>query len=388
MKIKSLSAKAINDTRGEKTVEISLKTDLGNFIASAPNGKSRGEFEINPWKKNIVSDINAVNKFFIEDINFREFNDLHLIEDSFSDRVGGNTMVALQSAFLKALAGKEDKEVWELVSESIRSKPKKIPFPIGNIIGGGAHSNWKSTVFQEFHLIPFGNMNKNREVLKRGWENAREILSNLDKNFKRKTNDENAWQTTIDDKNIIEVMTDIKENMVDEFGIKVHLGVDVAGSEFFKIKNYVYKKDKFSKDYQIKYMQNLSDKFYYIEDPLEQNDFSGFSEILKKSKSLIVGDDLTASNPERLKLAIRNKSINGVIIKPNQIGSLLKVRELVEICKKNNIKMIFSHRSGETSENIIADVAFGFQSDFVKFGAFGPGRDEKLRRLSEIEEKL
>src|SRR3989344_6018440 len=103
MKIKSLSAKAINDTRGEKTVEISLKTDLGNFIASAPNGKSRGEFEINPWKKNIVSDINAVNKFFIEDINFREFNDLHLIEDSFSDRVGGNTMVALQSAFLKAL---------------------------------------------------------------------------------------------------------------------------------------------------------------------------------------------------------------------------------------------------------------------------------------------
>ena len=390
MKIKKLVAKQIKDTRGEETIEIKLVTDDGEFIASAPNGKSRGEFEAPVWKKSLSEDIKEVNKYFIEDINFREFNDLKLIEEAFSDRVGGNTMVALEYVFLKALAVKEDKKVWQLINP----RAKKIPFPIGNIIGGGAHSNWKSTVFQEFHLIPMGNSKTNKEILKRGWENAREILGNIDNkplgkvSKKLKTNDENAWQTTLDDKKVIEIMGDVKENMIDEFNVKVHLGIDVAASEFLKGKNYIYKKDKYSRDYQIKYIQNLSDKCYYIEDPLEQNDFLGFAEIRKKSKGLIVGDDLTTSNPERLKLAIKNKSINGIIIKPNQIGSLLKVKELVEICKKNSIKMIFSHRSGETSESIISDLAVGFEADFVKFGALGKGRDEKLNRLIEIEEEI
>ena len=183
-------------------------------------------------------------------------------------------------------------------------------------------------------------------------------------------------------------MDNVKENMIEEFGCKVHIGIDVAASSFYKNGNYIYKNGRKNVKEQIEYMKKLSDKFYYLEDPLEENDFKGFSEILKKSKGLIVGDDLTVTNLERLEIAIKNKSINAIIIKPNQVGSLIEVKKIISFCKKNNIKMIFSHRSGETSESIISDLAFGFQTDFVKFGALGKGRDEKLQRLAEIEKSL
>ena len=103
---------------------------------------------------------------------------------------------------------------------------------------------------------------------------------------------------------------------------------------------------------------------------------------------MIVGDDLTTTNPERLKKAIKLKSINGIIVKPNQIGSLIKVKEVCEIAKKNNIKTVFSHRSGETEESILADLAFGFQADFLKCGITGDVREVKIKRLVEIESSL
>ena len=385
MKIKKLVAKEIKDTRGEETIEVKLITSDGEFIASAPNGKSRGEFEASVWKKSLAGDIKAVNNYFIEDILINNFDDLVLIENAFSDRVGGNTMIALEYCFLKALAKQEDKQVWELINP----RASKMPVPIGNIIGGGKHSASSKSVFQEFHIIPVANsFELANKILKRADENADEILRNTDSNFKGKLNDENAWISGLNEEKIIEVMDNVKENMIEEFGCKVHIGIDVAASSFYKNGNYIYKNGKKNVKKQIEYMKKLSDKFYYLEDPLEENDFKGFSEILKKSKGLIVGDDLTVTNLERLEIAVKNKSINAIIIKPNQVGSLIEIKKIVSFCKKNNIKMIFSHRSGETKEDIISDLAFGFGADFVKFGALGKGRDEKLQRLIEIEKSL
>src|SRR3989344_7664085 len=385
MKVKKLVAKEIKDTRGEETIEVKLITSDGEFIASAPNGKSRGEFEASVWKKSLAGDIKAVNNYFIEDILINNFDDLVLIENAFSDRVGGNTMIALEYCFLKALAKQEDKQVWELINP----RASKMPVPIGNIIGGGKHSASSKSVFQEFHIIPVANsFELANKILKRADENADEILRNTDSNFKGKLNDENAWISGLNEEKIIEVMDNVKENMIEEFGCKVHIGIDVAASSFYKNGNYIYKNGKKNVKKQIEYMKKLSDKFYYLEDPLEENDFKGFSEILKKSKGLIVGDDLTVTNLERLEIAVKNKSINAIIIKPNQVGSLIEIKKIVSFCKKNNIKMIFSHRSGETKEDIISDLAFGFQSEFVKFGALGKGRDEKLQRLIEIEKAL
>lgn len=138
------------------------------------------------------------------------------------------------------------------------------------------------------------------------------------------------------------------------------------------------------------------DNLFYVEDPLNENDFSGFRDLLKQVKKLkqkgkgclIVGDDLTTTNPERLKQAIKMKSINAIIVKPNQIGSLIKMKQVIGIAKKNRIKTIISHRSGETLDNTIADFAIGFGCDFIKTGIYGKVRESKLKRLVNIENKL
>jgi len=385
MKIKELRAKSIKDTRSESTIEISLKTNKGEFISSSPNGKSTGKFEVKSWKKSLKDDIKTVNNYFIEDIVFERFSDLKLIEEIFKDRVGGNTLIAIEYVFLKALAKSEDKEVWELIN------PRANVFPalIGNAIGGGLHSSNKGKPdFQEFHFIPMTNISKAVEINKLALENCRIILRNIDKKFKEEKNDENAWQTSLNNEQVIEVMKDVRDNIVDEFGITMHIGIDVAASSFYKKGKYIYKNPKSGKikKEQINYIRKLAKDIFYLEDPLEENDFIGFSKI--HSKGLIVGDDLTTTNLERLKIAYLKKSINAIIVKPNQIGSLLEVKEIVEFCKKNKIKIVFSHRSGETGDNILADLAFGFEADFIKTGITGKGRDEKLNRLIEIERSV
>jgi enolase len=123
-----------------------------------------------------------------------------------------------------------------------------------------------------------------------------------------------------------------------------------------------------------------------LEDGLDEKDFSGFRGLTKKG--LIVGDDLTTTNLERLEKAIRMKSINGIIVKPNQIGSLLEVRRVIELAKNQGIKTIISHRSGETTDNTIADLGAGFGCDFIKTGIYGKVRRAKLKRLIKIQRKL
>ena len=146
-----------------------------------------------------------------------------------------------------------------------------------------------------------------------------------------------------------------------------------------------------TKDEQSFYMSSLVKNFnlFYMEDPFEEEDFASFTALLKKyPNTLIVGDDLTVTNIKRLEKAIEMKSINAIIVKPNQNGSLIQVKSICELAKKKNIKIVFSHRSGETEENILADLAFGFQADFFKCGITGKERESKIKRLIEIEKKL
>ena len=173
----------------------------------------------------------------------------------------------------------------------------------------------------------------------------------------------------------------------------VNLGIDVASSSFYKRKKYHYENPRLirTSEEQFSYLSNLIKNYnlFYIEDPFEENDFESFSLLLKKfPNSLIIGDDLTVTNSERLEKAIEKKSINAIIVKPNQCGSLLEVRRVCEIADKHRIKKVFSHRSGETEEYILADLAFGFQADFLKIGIDGYGREEKINRLIEIEKSL
>ncbi|MFA4953121.1 MAG: enolase C-terminal domain-like protein [Candidatus Pacearchaeota archaeon] len=394
MIIKEVDAKSILDSRKEKTIFVSIKTSAGNFSASSPTGKSTGKFEAKAYKKNLEEDIQALKDFsdYFSKENIDCFEDLRRIEEVVDGHIGANSLFALESAVLKSLAKEKGKEVWELINP----KANKIPKFVGNCIGGGKHSNieGKKPDFQEFLLIPDSNsaiqsfdVNRNAKV------DAQIILKNIDEKFKGEKNDENAWISSLDDKRVLEVLKDLKDNAWDERSLYLNVGIDVAASSFCKRRKYNYENPmlKRDRDEQFRYLSNLIKNYnlFYIEDPFEENDFGSFSKLLKKFPDrLIVGDDLIVTNSKRLKKAIEEKSVNAIIVKPNQCGSLLEVARVCELAKKNKIKIIFSHRSGETEENILADLAFGFQADFFKCGIDGKEREAKLRRLIEIEKEL
>jgi enolase len=355
MKIRGVSAKAILDSRKEKTVLVSIKTDVGEFSASSPSGKSTGKYEAKSYHTSLEGDIKAIKQlsdYFSEEI-IEKFEDLRRIEDIVDRQIGANTLFAFESAILKAIAKEKKKEIWELISPNA----KTFPLLVGNCIGGGKHSTLlRKPDFQEFLLVPeTKNVKEAFEINKKIKIEVKEILARGDSKFKGEKNDEDAWAVSLNEKEVLDVLKKTR----------LKLGVDVASSSFYKRKNYNYKNPVFkrNKEEQLEYMSNLIKNFnlYYIEDPFDENDFEGFAKLLERfSYVLIVGDDLTTTNPERLKKAIKMKSINAII----------------------------SHRSGETEETILADLAFGFQTDFFKCGITGKEREAKIRRLIEIEKSL
>ena len=400
VEIKGISAKAILDSRKEKTISVSIKTNVGSFSASAPNGKSIGKHEIKSYKKSLDEDVRQLKKFddyFLKE-EIEKFEDLRRIEDIVDGHIGANTLFAFESAILKALAKEQKKEIWQLINPKARLFPRLV----GNCIGGGKHSasapraypekfslkifteGNKKPDFQEFHLIPnFKSVKKSFEANQVAKKEIKEILNMFDKKFKSETNDENAWKVSLNDKEVLDILK------------KVHLpiGLDVAASSFCKRKNYNYKNPmlKRTKEEQLGYLSNLIKNFkiFYIEDGFDEEDFESFAKLLKRfPESLIVGDDLIVTNYKRLQKAIEFKSVNAIIVKPNQCGSLLEVAKVCELAKEHKIKLVFSHRSGETNESILADLAFGFGADFFKCGIDGKEREVKLKRLIEIEESL
>lgn len=400
--IKEVSAKAIFDSRKEKTIEISINTNVGKFSASAPQGKSTGKHEIKTYKKSLDGDIKKIKEFseyFSEEI-IEKFEDLKRIEDILEGHVGGNSFFAFESAVLKALAKEQKKEIWELVYENFNPN-KKFPRLVGNCVGGGAHtaihgnssefprSSAKHFVerkpdFQEFELIPNKKtVAESFEENKKAKEKIKGLLETKDKNFSGKKNDENAWVTSLNEKEVLDVLNEIG----------IPMGADIAASGFYKRKKYSYNNPMLKRDAeeQFGYVSNLIKNYnlIYVEDAFGEEDFESFAKLLKKHpNSLIVGDDLTVTNSKRLKKAIEMKAINAIIVKPNQCGSLLEVKRVIELAKENNIKTVFSHRSGETNETILADLAFGFGADFFKCGTEGDIRINKIKRLIEIENSL
>ena len=175
--------------------------------------------------------------------------------------------------------------------------------------------------------------------------------------------------------------------------LNIPLGIDAASSTFFKRKKYLYNNPIFKRtdEEQFFYVSNLIETFdlLYIEDPFDEEDFKNFAKLRKKfPEKLIVGDDLTTTNYKRVSEAIKSKSITALIVKPNQIGFLSEVKRVCKLAKENNIKIVFSHRSGDTEEDILADLAFGFGADFFKSGITGKVREIKIKRLIEIQKSL
>ena len=412
MIVQDVRARKIQNSRGENTLAVVVETKDGKFEASAPGGVSRGRNEAEPFSvKGVDFSINFVNvlgkKIIIDKIIFNDFSDLAKLEElirkfdktkEFS-LVGANAVYALEAALLKAIAASYELQLWSLLTEG--KKPKKLPTPLGNCIGGGKHAKQeKKTDFQEFLLLPktkhffdayFINLQSYKEAKK-------EILER-DRAWKGSLTDESAIASTLDNEAVLCLLSDVSKKIKDTLNIEVRLGLDVAASSFWNGVNYTYKSlpdsQRLGREEQLNCILDLIEKYNlaYVEDPLDEKDFDGFARLLRIVKErnlncLIAGDDLVCTQLERLQKAIETKSINAVVIKPNQNGSLLAVKEVIDLARKNDISTIISHRSGETLDNTIAHLAVGWGIPIIKAGILGRERFAKLHELLRIERAL
>ncbi len=384
MKIKEVKARKIKDSRGDWTIEIYVN----GCSASSPNGKSTGKFETKPYMKSLDFCIDFINKNNWN-MNVNKFDDLKKFEKELAKKIkkksarefGANALFAFECAILKAVAKEEGKELWQ----AINPKAKKFPYPVGNAIGGGLHSikNKVRPNFQEFLVIPQSkSFFDNVKIMNYVYSEAGKVLQSKEKN------DEGAWLVENDNKEVLDLLNYLRKKAEMKFGVKIGLGIDVAASTFYKNGKYNYHNIKLDNKEQLRFMQEIIYNYdlFYLEDGLEQGDWNGFIELTKKSNGcLIVGDDFIATQISRLKKAIKMKAVSAVIVKPNQNGSLIELKEIFGICKKHGIKTVMSHRSGETTDNALADLAFGFGADFIKCGISGKEREIKLYRLRKIE---
>ncbi len=379
MILKEVRAKTISDSRGEKTIEVSVN----GAIASSPSGKSTGIYESKPYYKNLAFCVGFLNTWARE-IDINSFDDLVKVEKEICKQLklkkpelfGGNALFAFESALLKALARSQKKELWQLINPRARG----VPVPVGNAIGGGLHSEHfkKHPVFQEFLIIP------REKSAAANVRTMKDVYVQLGRTFKaKKTNDEGAWHVAEDDEAILKQLYNYRS--------VVNLGIDVAASSFYKKPLYRYHAISRTPPLQAHHILELARLYgvLYLEDPMEQEDFSGFKQLTKDlQNTLIVGDDLTATHLERIKKAHHMSAINAVIVKPNQHGSLLHVREIANYCRTHKLVMIFSHRSGETMDDALVDYAVAFGAHYLKAGIATQWREVKLARLLEIEENL
>lgn len=418
--LKKIDAREILDSRGNPTIEVELSLENGTIGRSAvPSGASTGKHEAVELRDkdesryngkgvlNAVAQIEGeIAKHLINKEYDQESLDLDLIKLDGTDnksRLGANAILGVSLAFAQALAKNNNQELFEIINQSdvYRRSIKKpwpnmdLPMPMFNILNGGRHASG-STDIQEFMIVPIGAPSF-REALR--WSG--EIYQNLKKILQAKN-----LETTVGDEGgfapILRQNTEALDLIMSAInqagylpGQQIALALDVAANEFKNQDCYHLKTESriLTREELINWYQDLINQYPIIslEDGLEEDDWEGWQKLTKEfgDKINIVGDDLFVTNANRLQMGIDQQVANAIIIKPNQIGTLTETLAVVKLAQSANYQIVVSHRSGETTDTTITDLAVGVKADFIKAGA--PARSERLakyNRLLEIEEKL
>lgn len=391
MRISSINLSIIQDSRGNDTLEAEIFGSKIDAISSVPAGKSKGKFETFSIEPRAALQKLEEIRAEILNVNFSsvlEFDNLLRKLDGTEDKsnLGGNLILALSIGFTKLFAKFNNLQTYELISQVLGKKIDKFPYLFFNLIGGGLHAK-DSLPFQEYILVTkFSSPSK-------GLKYAKSTVEKLRKNIKKnlgvvRFGDEGAFAVKSDDPKLgLEVLN---RNLDDP---NISFALDAAASSFYESSGYRIGKNIYSKDQMIKLYQDLAEKYQLlsIEDPFSESDKEGFTKIYQKmeNKIWIIGDDLTVTNPKFIQKAYDNMEVTGVIIKPNQIGSVSEALDAIKLAQSFGWKIIVSHRSGETNDDFIADLAFGALADGLKSGA--PTQEQRLtkyNRLIEIEMSL
>ncbi|MEM5879769.1 MAG: enolase C-terminal domain-like protein [Candidatus Aenigmatarchaeota archaeon] len=390
MRIVDAKARIVLNSRGDPAIEV----EINGFSESVPSGASKGSYEAN--KIDVEEAIKLFNSELVDllktyDIqtlgDLKNFeNDLELIGGI--KKYGSNLILAIEYAILRAWSFHYNEPIYSFFNKKPNIKNIRI---LANVVGGGAHAKWRSTTVQEYLISPRINDLRVAIFLASYYHKLLgERLELLDEKFMYGKNDEGAWTTSLKTHTLLNVLRNLSESLEKEYSIKIDIGIDLAATHIFNNGVYVFENKKYSKEEFIRTVLDIIEDYnlFYIEDPLHEDDFEGFSEINKETRAIVAGDDLTVTNIERIEKAIKQNSIKAVIIKPDQAGSIIRTIEAIEFCKKNDIIPIFSHRSGETESNIIAHLAVAFEVPYVKFGIIGGERISKLNELLRIYEKI
>ena len=402
--IKSINAEIINDSRNVPTLSVSVTTDSGfTGVCMVPSGASTGKYEAfelrdDGTSKGGVSKAQGIVNTTINEVLLgydvskqKEIDELLIKLDGTSNKnnLGGNSMLGVSVAVAKVAAKSEGKEFYEYM-QTLAEASSTISCPrlYFNLINGGKHASTQLS-FQEYHLVP------QVESVKESLEIAQKVQDALgiivsEKYGEVKRGDEGGY--AVPTENIREPL-ELLSQAVEVCGVtdKVSFALDVASSSFYNEETKMYKigEEEHTREELHDTYLSLVEAFpiISIEDPFYEEDFEGFALLQTDLPAvIIVGDDLTVTNVKRVEKAIEMKSITGMIIKPNQIGTLSETIETITFAQKNGIKCIVSHRSGETMDDMIADITMSFKTFGIKSGARGPEvREVKYKRLSDIE---
>lgn len=404
-------AREILDSRGNPTVEVEVYLECGiKARASVPSGASTGMYEaielrdkekryLGKGVSKAVENINEIiaPKIIGYDCRCQAQIDKEMIMlDGTENKgnLGANAILGVSLAVLKAASEYSDLPLYSYIGGC---NAKVLPTPMMNILNGGAHANFK-TDFQEYMILPVG-----AKSFKEALQKSSEVFHTLEAILKKK-----KLNTTVGDEGGF--VPDLKTNedalklimeAIDKAGyvagIDFVLALDVAASEFYgKDKNlYILKKEnkELTSLELIKYYEGLIKKYpiISIEDGLDENDFEGWKQLTKKlgSKIQLVGDDLFVTNTKKIEYGIKNSIANSVLIKVNQIGTVTEALDAINMAKEAGYTAIISHRSGETEDTTIADLAVGLNTGLIKTGSLSrTDRIAKYNQLLRIEDEL
>ncbi|HLN36121.1 MAG TPA: enolase [Nitrososphaeraceae archaeon] len=399
--ITDIKGRIVFNSRGSKSIEVDVVSE-DKFIgrACAPSGASVGKYEAisfreNSPEKSLQELKNNLQKFIgIESQDPKSIYDvLKTIDGSENyNKIGGSIAYAVSVASLESASKALEIPLFKLIKDS---GDYKFPIPLGNIIGGGSHAGPGTPDIQEYLVCPIGAKSI-MEALEMNFKvhgETRKILETKDRKFTYGRGDEGAWAPNINNDEAIEILERAIENCGYRIRKEVALGLDFASSSLWNEENKVYEYTRQgltrSKQDQIDFVNSLISNYQliYAEDPVNEEDFDGMSTISRKNpKCLVTGDDMLVTNKNRVKELLKFGSCTGAILKINQAGSVYDALEFAKECHRNTIKIITSHRSGESVDSHIADVAIATSSKMLKTGVLGGERISKLNQLIRLNE--
>ena len=408
--IHKIIAREILDSRGNPTIEVDALLSNGAFgRAAVPSGASTGEHEaielrdndrlryLGKGVKKAVENVNTIiaNAIIgLDAFNQKNIDDAMIALDGTPNKsyLGANSILGVSLAVAKSASNAKNKPLYEYLN---KDRIYTMPIPMMNIINGGSHAD-NNIDFQEFMVFPVG-ANSFSIALQMGTEIFHQLKTVLKgRDLNTAVGDEGGFAPNLkSNEEAIEAILTAVDKAGYKAGKDIYIALDVAASEIFDENKYILKSEckSLSSDQMISYYKNLINKYpiISIEDGLAENDWDGWVSMNEElgSKIQIVGDDLTVTNINRLKKAIDLKAMNAILIKLNQIGSLTETLEAVDLAKKTNFGAIISHRSGETEDTTIADLAVACGVGQIKTGsASRTDRICKYNQLLRIEENL